>query len=69
MLPQNSGITKSDRILLCVQYFLIWYVSCHCALFLFTGYYLTIEVRHVPNRWYVFYEYLLWLLGVEASEL
>ena len=67
MLPQDNVVTKSGRILVCVKYFFIWCVSCRCVVFLFTGYYLTTEVRFAPNRWYVFFKYLLRSLG--ASEL
>ena len=69
MLLQNFVVTNSDQILIGVKYFLIWCVSSYCVLFLFVGYYLTIEVKHAPNRWYMFFEYLLWFLGVEAPEL
>ena len=62
---QNPNSTLGDRILLHIACFCCWY----CFLFLSARFYLAIEIRHDPNRWYVFCECLLWLLGIEASEL
>ena len=69
MLPRNFVVTNSDHSLITIEYFLIWCISSYCVLFFFTGYCFTIEVKHAPNRWCIFFEYLLWFLGVEASEL
>ena len=64
--------TSNDCTLLCilsVSCCIVCFCVCHFLTFVFTGYYLEVEVRYAPNRWYVPCELLLWLLGVDLSEL
>ena len=37
--------------------------------YLFTGYYVRVEIRHDPNPVLHFFEGILYLLGVEVAEL
>ena len=69
---QNSIRTSNGCIplcILCISCCIVCFDVCHFLTFVFTGYYLEIEIRHSPNRWYVPCEYLLWLLGADPSEL
>ena len=79
MPPQNSIVflglnirTSTDCFVLCILSTLCLFVGynvCHFLTFLFTGYYLDIEIKHAPDRWYQPCAYLLWLLGADPSEL
>ena len=67
-----STRTPNDCTLLCilsVSCCVVSFCICHFLTFVFTGYYLEVEVRHAPNRWYAPCQLLLWLLGVDPSEL
>ena len=37
--------------------------------YLFSGYYISIEIRHDPNSIFHFFKGILYLLGVEVAEL
>ena len=67
-----STRTPDDCTSLCIPNVSCCFESfciCHFLTFVFTGYYLEVEVRHAPNRWYAPCQLLLWLLGVDPSEL